>query len=270
MNPIFTQQRILLTVAYDGSAFHGWQVQALGVKTLQLALEEALAKIAKHKVATIVAGRTDTGVHATSQMVHFDTTSSRPLEAWVRGVNAFLPPQMVVVSAQVVPDTFSARFDAFSRRYRYVLANDPIRPALLAGKVGWSFWPLNIEVMQEAAQHLLGEHDFSSFRASECQAKSPIKTMTRLAVYEQSGLICFDFEANAFLHHMVRNLVGALVYVGSGRLTVSEFVRIFQACDRTIAPPTFMADGLYLTGVDYPVHYQVKATPIPNWLWGKK
>ncbi len=261
--------RILLTVTYDGSAFHGWQIQPQGVVTLQAALEKALGKIAKHPVQTIVAGRTDAGVHATAQMVHFDTSSVRPMQAWIRGVNTFLPSQMAVVSAQVVDDAFHARFDAFSRRYRYVLTNNAVRPALLAGKVGWTFWALDVEKMQEAAQCLLGQHDFSSFRAAECQAKSPIKTMTKVDVYKKDDFVCFDFEANAFLHHMVRNLVGALVYVGSGRLTIQQFKDILLAKDRTVAPPTFMADGLYLTGVDYPNKYEIESMPVPGWLWGK-
>ncbi len=263
------QNRILLTVTYDGSAFHGWQVQGQGICTVQEHLETALSKIAKHPVQTIVAGRTDTGVHATAQMVHFDTNEDRPLSAWVRGVNAFLPAQMSVLHAQKIAPEFNARFDAYSRRYRYVLSNEAIRPTILSGKVGWSFWPLDVQAMHQAAQHLLGQHDFSSFRASQCQAKSPIKTMTRLDVYQNNGFICFDFEANAFLHHMVRNLVGALVYVGSHRLSEADFVALLHAKNRTFAPPTFMADGLYLTGVDYPEHYQVENLPMPAWLWGK-
>ena len=260
--------RIALILHYDGSAFNGWQVQIAGVPTVQAALEVALAKIAQHPVATIVAGRTDTGVHATGQVVHFDTNARRPLSAWVRGVNAHLPNGIAVQAAYEVAPEFSARFDAYRRAYRYVLCNEAVRPVLLRGKVGWAFRELDVAAMQQAAVCLLGEHDFSSFRASECQAKSPIKTMHHVQVSQHGNMVCFDFEANAFLHHMVRNLVGALVYVGYGKLTPTEFAALLQAKDRTQAPPTFMPDGLYLTQVHYPSACQVPLAPVPSWLWG--
>lgn len=262
--------RIALVLHYDGSAFNGWQVQVAGVPTVQTVLETALAKIALHPVATIVAGRTDTGVHATAQVVHFDTTAKRPLSAWVRGVNAHLPASVAVQEAYEVAPEFSARFDAYGRSYRYVLCNEAVRPVLLAGKVGWAFLELNVAAMQQAALCLVGEHDFSSFRASECQAKSPIKTMYSVKIARHGSMVCFDFHANAFLHHMVRNLVGALVYVGYGKLTAAEFESLLQAKDRTLAPPTFMPDGLYLTGVDYPEQFAIPKPAIPSWLWGSE
>ncbi len=263
------RQRFALTLSYDGSAFHGWQVQPQGLATIQAALEAALGQIAAHPVHTVAAGRTDAGVHATAQVVHFDTTAKRPLYAWVRGVNAHLPPSIAVLAAQPVAADFSARFDACARRYRYVLLNESIRPALLAGKVGWTFRELDVTKMQAAAQYLLGEHDFSSFRAAECQAKSPVKHLYQADVYRQHSFVCFDFQASAFLHHMVRNLVGALVYVGRGKLSVADFAALIQARDRALAPPTFMADGLYLTGVAYPAHFGLASAPVPRWLWGR-
>ena len=261
--------RIALILHYDGSAFNGWQMQPAGVPTVQTALELALSKIALHPVATIVAGRTDTGVHATAQVVHFDTTAKRPLSAWVRGVNAHLPSSVAVQAAYEVSPEFSARFDAYGRSYRYVLCNEAVHPVILAGKVGWAFRELSIDAMQQAAVCLVGEHDFSSFRAAECQAKSPIKTMYSVNIHQHGSMVCFDFHANAFLHHMVRNLVGALVYVGYGKLSVADFQALQAACNRTLAPPTFMPDGLYLTGVDYPEHFGVPRAAIPSWLWGQ-
>lgn len=260
--------RIALILHYDGSAFYGWQVQPKGIPTVQAALEHALAKIAQHPVATIVAGRTDTGVHATGQVVHFETLAQRPLSAWVRGVNAHLPNGIAVQSAHEVAPEFSARFDAYRRAYRYVLCNEAVRPVLLAGKVGWAFRELDVAAMQQAALCLVGEHDFSSFRAAECQAKSPIKTMYAVKVSRQGSMICFDFEANAFLHHMIRNLVGALVYVGYGKMTPAQFHHLLLQKNRTQAPPTFMPDGLYLTQVHYPEHFAVPVAQVPSWLWG--
>ncbi len=243
--------RIALGVEYDGRAFSGWQSQPDG-NTVQDALNRALSVIAHEPVVCAAAGRTDAGVHAAMQVAHFDTTARRPLSAWVRGVNAHLPPEVAVVWAREVGDDFHARFSAFSRSYSYFLLNHPVRPSLLAGKVGWYHAPLDAGAMREAAASLLGRHDFSSFRAAECQAKSPEKHLQRFDVDEQDGLIRFDLTADAFLHHMVRNLVGALVYAGSGRLSLDALAELLAARERRRAPPTFMPDGLYLTGVGYP------------------
>lgn len=261
--------RVALGVEYDGRLFNGWQRQIATIPTVQAALEYALTQVCGQPVSVIAAGRTDTGVHALMQVVHFDAPVERPLTAWIRGVNAHLPIGVSVQRAQVVADVFHARFDAYERSYRYVLMSAPARPALLAGKVGWTHYALDIEKMQEAANLLLGEHDFSSFRASECQAKSPVKQLNELRVYEHQGLICFDLSASAFLHHMVRNIVGALVYVGAGRLSVAEFKVIFEQKSRLKAPPTFMADGLYLTKVRYPSEFNVLwSAEGASWLWG--
>lgn len=261
--------RVALGLEYDGRWFNGWQKQKSGVPTVQAALEHALAQVCDQPVGVIAAGRTDTGVHALMQVVHFDAPVERPLSAWVRGVNAHLPAGVSVQRAQVVAEDFHARFDAFERSYRYVLLSAPARPAILAGKVGWTHYELAIDAMQAAADVLLGEHDFSSFRAAQCQAKSPVKQLNHLRVYRQQGLICFDLAASAFLHHMVRNIVGALVYVGAGRLSVAEFQHIFAQKSRLQAPPTFMADGLYLTRVRYPAKFDLAwSDTAATWLWG--
>ncbi|MDF0606523.1 tRNA pseudouridine(38-40) synthase TruA [Neisseriaceae bacterium TC5R-5] len=248
--------RIALGIEYDGRAFSGWQSQSHG-NTVQDKLNQAIAKIADDASRTIAAGRTDAGVHAAMQVVHFDTEVSRPLTAWIRGVNAFLPDDIAVVWAQEVIPQFHARFSATARSYSYFLLNSPVRSCLLAGKVGWFHQRLNVDAMQAAAVHLLGRHDFSSFRAAECQAKSSFKDLQQLDICWQDELIRFDFKADAFLHHMVRNIVGALVYVGKGALMIDDMASLLAACDRTTAPPTFMPDGLYLTGVSYPAVFDL-------------
>lgn len=262
-----TAQRWALTVAYDGAYFHGWQKQPGGLVTLQSALEAAISQVAAQPVAITVAGRTDAGVHATAQVVHFDTTTRRPESAWMRGVNTVLDQHVRVMKAQPVAAHFHARFDAFGRRYRYVLMSSPVRPPQLQKRVGWTHLPLDMGLMREAAALLIGEHDFSSFRASDCQAKTPIKTLYDVHMGGSSELMVMDFYGNAFLHHMVRNMVGALVYVGSGKLTVAGFAELMARKNRQTAPPTFMPDGLYLTGVDYPPEFGVNTPPLPVWLW---
>ncbi len=258
--------RYALTLSYDGSQFYGWQKQTADVPTVQTALEHALSAIAQHPINVTAAGRTDTGVHATAQVVHFDSDANRPISAWVRGVNAHLPDGVAVLHAQAVAPEFHARFDAFARRYRYLLQSAPVRSPLLIGRAGWTHYPLNIQDIQAAVQYLIGEHDFSSFRAAECQAKSPIKTMYSVQITLVGDLIKLDFHANAFLHHMIRNIVGALVYVGCGRLSVNEFAELIQKRSRLYAPPTFMPDGLYFAGADYPEHFDIKNMSLPDWL----
>lgn len=244
-------KRLVLGLEYDGQPFEGWQTQTHG-RTVQDALERALSVVADERVATVCAGRTDTGVHAAVQVVHFETRAIRPVSAWVRGVNAHLPPSVAVCWAREVDDSFHARFSARARCYRYLLLNRPVRAALLHGSVGWFHLPLDVEAMADAAAILRGEHDFSSFRAAECQAKSPIRTLTHAEVRRHGDWIIFEFEANAFLHHMIRNLVGALVYVGKGAFPADGMRGLLAARDRRRAPPTFSPAGLYLCGVDYP------------------
>ena len=246
--------RIALGVEYDGSAFRGWQTQP-GGHTVQDALEAAMRQIAGELVDVVCAGRTDAGVHATGQVVHFDTQLSRPLSAWVRGVNTFLPPAVAVRWAKPVADEFHARFSAFGRRYRYVLINRPQRSGVWHGRAGWYHHPLDLEKMQQGAAFLLGEHDFSSFRAADCQAKSPIKTVRQAEVRRHGDIVIVEFEAGAFLHHMVRNLVGSLVYVGQGKHPPQWMAELLVAKDRRLAAPTFAAAGLYLVGVNYEPHW---------------
>lgn len=250
--------RIALGIEYDGSAFCGWQTQPGGA-SVQDALESALRQIAGFPLKVVCAGRTDAGVHASGQVVHFDALQDRPLSAWVRGVNSFLPSSVAVRWAQLVPDSFHARFSARARHYRYLLLNRAQRPGVWHGRVGWYHWPLDEQAMQQAARHLPGEHDFSAFRAAQCQAKSPVKTMQRASVQRVGDLLVFDFAASAFLHHMVRNLVGSLVYIGQGKHAPDWMASLLRSRSRSLAAPTFSAAGLYLLGVDYEPHWALPA-----------
>lgn len=246
--------RIALGVEYFGNGFHGWQSQASG-GTVQDSLEAALAEIAGLPIGVICAGRTDAGVHATHQVVHFEAPVERPLTAWVRGVNSNLPAGVAVRWAQAMDAEFHARFSARGRRYRYLLLNRPQRPGLWSGRVGWHHGALDLLQMQDAAQRLLGEHDFSAFRAAGCQAKTPVKALWRADIRQQGNLFVFDFEASAFLHHMVRNLVGSLVYIGKGTQPAGWIDELLQAKDRKQAAPTFSPDGLYFRGPIYEPHW---------------
>jgi tRNA pseudouridine38-40 synthase len=242
--------RLALGVEYDGSPFCGWQSQADG-QTVQDTLQSALSQIAGEHISVAAAGRTDTGVHAIEQVVHFDTRVERPLTAWVRGVNALLPSSITVLWAYPVQDEFHARFSAHGRSYRYLLVNRVTRSALYAGKVGWFHAPLDIGLMQSAARHLMGEHDFSAFRSSECQAKTPVKYVQRLDIRRQGEMLIFDVSADAFLHHMVRNMVGCLVYVGKGKYPPDWLADVLDGRERSRAAPTFAPDGLYLRRIEY-------------------
>jgi tRNA pseudouridine38-40 synthase len=242
--------RLALGLQYDGAAFRGWQTQS-GGGTVQDAVEQALAQLAAAPVPTVCAGRTDAGVHATYQVVHIDPPAARPLAAWVRGANSHLPAQAAVRWAVQVPETFHARFGARARRYDYVLLNDPVRSPLLAQRTGWMPRPLDIEPMRQAARLLVGRHDFSAFRSAECQASSPVRELRQLDIERSGSLIRFRLVANAFLHHMVRNLVGSLVYVGLGRQPARWVGEVLAGRDRKAAAPTFSAAGLYLTAVEY-------------------
>ncbi len=242
--------RIALGLEYDGAAFCGWQSQPGGCG-VQDHLERALSQFADVTVALTAAGRTDTGVHAAAQVAHFDTDALRDEHAWVRGPNSLLDPNVRVLWAQGVPDAFHARYSALSRTYRYLLLDDPVAPASLRGRVGWFHRPLDAPLMAEAAAALVGEHDFSAFRDAQCQAKSPVRTVHEALVARRGNLVVFTFRANAFLHHMVRNLVGALVYVGAGRQAPAWPAELLAGRDRTRAAPTFMPDGLYLSAIEY-------------------
>ena len=243
--------RHVLGISYDGSGFDGWQSQP-SRNTVQDVLENALSSIADVPVRVSAAGRTDTGVHAAAQVVHFDCDSDRPEMAWVRGTNAHLPPEVAVQWALSVGDGFHARFSAVQRSYRYVLYNHPVRNALMSRHVGWYHRKLDVVRMEKAAQWLVGEHDFSAFRSSECQAKSPVRNLMAASVRATGPQIIFDFSANAFLHHMVRNMVGSLIYVGSGKQEPGWIGELIKGRDRAAAAPTFAPQGLYLSGVEYP------------------
>lgn len=251
--------RVALSLEYDGSRFLGWQTQP-GGGTVQDALQDALSAVAGERIAVTCAGRTDRGVHARMQVVHFDTRAQRPDTAWVRGTNALLPESIAVQWAGTVPGEFHARYAAHARTYRYVLLNRPVRPALEARYAGWCHAPLDVQAMRAAAQHLIGEHDFSSFRSSECQAKTPVRTLHALHVRAEGERIELELGANAFLHHMVRNIVGLLVYVGRGKHPPAWAGEVLQARDRARAAPTFAAEGLYLEQVHYEDRWGIPQT----------
>ena len=258
--------RWALGVTYHGQAYEGWQSQPSG-RTVQDRLEAALAQFAARPVHTVCAGRTDAGVHGLMQVVHFDTDAERAAFSWVRGTNTFLPPDIAVQWAQPVPDSFHARNSARARRYAYVLLESPVRPSLEAGRAGWVFRPLDAEALRAAAAHLEGEHDFTSFRASGCQAKTPVKTMQPVRITRRGPYWRFDFEANAFLHHMIRNIMGCLVLVGQG-LQKPEWMReVIAARSRDAAAPTFAPDGLYFLRPVYDDHWGLPVqVPAYDWL----
>lgn len=251
-------ERIVLGVQYDGSPWQGWQTQ-LSRNTVQDKLQLALRKFTQTDIVTTCAGRTDTGVHALEQVVHFDTDLKREAFSWVRGLNANLPPSIAVrwvseVSREATDDSgedFHARFSARSRTYHYLLYNHPVRSPLLVGKAGWVFRSLDVEKMQAAAQFLLGMHDFSAFRSSQCQAKSPVKMMHDVRIVRRGDLIMFTLRASAFLHHMVRNIIGSLILAGTGSKEPEWMKEVLEGRSRDRAAPTFMPDGLYLAKIDY-------------------
>jgi len=250
--------RIAIGLEYDGSAFCGWQTQpsSCGV---QDHLQAALSQFADSPIEVTAAGRTDAGVHAAAQVVHFDTEATRA--DWVRGTNAHLPPAVRAVWSAPVPTDFHARYSARSRTYRYLLVNAPVAPALLARKAGWYHRPLDVERMVEGAQALVGAHDFSAFRDAQCQAKSPVRDLTLARIERRGDLVDFTFRANAFLHHMVRNMVGALVYVGAGKQPPGWIGELLGQRDRTRSAPTFAPDGLYLAAIEYDTAFSIPEFP---------
>jgi tRNA pseudouridine38-40 synthase len=220
-------------------------------------LEAALGQFTAQRVSTLCAGRTDAGVHALMQVVHFDTDRERPTNAWVRGINALLPRDIAVQWAMAMPDTFHCRASATSRRYAYVVLDSPIRPSLERGRVGWTFRPLDGAAMRLAADTLVGEHDFSSFRASQCQALSPVKTMHAIDIHRNGAYWRFEFEANAFLHHMIRNIMGCLITIGQGKKPPTWMAEVLAARNRGVAAPTFSPDGLYFLGPRYSAEWGI-------------
>jgi tRNA pseudouridine38-40 synthase len=251
--------RIAIGIEYDGTPYLGWQSQPNG-NTVQDHVQAALSHIAQHPVQVTATGRTDSGVHALMQVAHFDTHSQRPLDAWVRGCNSHLPDSIRIVWARAVAEQFHARHSALARHYQFLLFNRRVASAVRSHKVSWYHLPLDFAAMQQGIQYFIGQHDFSAFRASECQAPSPVKTMLKADLQRFGDYFLFSFSASGFLHHQVRNMVGALVYVGNGRLAPSAIADLLQQKDRRLAPPTFSGDGLYLTGVSYAEQWQLPAS----------
>jgi tRNA pseudouridine38-40 synthase len=250
--------RIAIGLEYDGTAFCGWQTQPGGCG-VQDHLQGALSRFAASPVEVTAAGRTDTGVHATAQVAHFDAPVVREDSAWVRGTNTYLHEAVRVLWAAAVPEDFHARYSARSRTYRYLLVNEPVAPAVLRGRVGWYHRPLDADAMAEAARCLVGDHDFSAFRDAQCQAKSPVRHLVQADVARRGNLLTFTFRANAFLHHMIRNIVGSLVYVGAGKQPREWTAQLLAGRDRRAAAPTFAPEGLYLAGVEYDAAYPLPA-----------
>jgi tRNA pseudouridine38-40 synthase len=263
-----TSVRLALGVSYRGQHYQGWQTQPAG-NTVQDHLEAALAQFANAPVPTTCAGRTDAAVHGLNQVVHIDAPVPREAISWVRGTNRYLPPDIAVQWCQPVPASFHARFHALGRRYCYVLLESAVRPALDAGLVGWVFRPLDGPAMQAAADVLLGEHDFSAFRSAQCQAPSPIRRLNGITVSRHGAYWRFDFDGNAFLHHMVRNIMGCLVAVGSGVRSVAWMSEVLASRSRLKAAPTFAAAGLYFMGPYYDANLALpEQTPAMAWLPG--
>ena len=261
-NPVATTRgpRLALGLSFRGGAYRGWQSQR-GGQTVQDALELALSRFADVPVTTVCAGRTDTGVHAVQQVVHLDAPVDRDSNAWVRGTNAHLPRDIAVQWCMGVDPRFHARFSARGRRYTYVLLESAVRPSLESGLVGWVFRPLDGEAMRAAAAILQGEHDFSSFRSSQCQSPTPVKHLRELSISRHGRYWRFEFEASAFLHHMVRNLMGCLIAVGTGGQTVEWVREVLEARSRSAAAPTFAPDGLYFLGPDYEPEWGLPRSP---------
>jgi len=246
--------RIALGIEYDGHHFSGWQFQE-NLRTVQGCLEEALSKIADEKIKVFCAGRTDAGVHATGQVVHFDTEANRDLRAWTLGANAHLPNSIAVTWVQEVNGDFHACFSALSRKYRYIIYNQSLRPAILASRVTWHHCPLDADLMEQAAQYLIGELDFSSFRSAHCESKTPMRNMHFIHVKRHGNFVVIELQANAFLHHMVRNIAGVLMRIGAGVKKPGWAKDVLEARDRRQAAETASAAGLYLCEVKYPEDY---------------
>lgn len=261
-DPLPAGSRIACRVEYNGARYNGWQSQPhLNVITVQQELEAALSAVANAPLRVHCAGRTDTGVHGHCQIVHFDAPVARSPKAWVLGTNASMAADVRLHWATAVGEDFHARFSATARRYRYLIANTPVRPAMLGGQVSWYRYPLDAELMQRAAQSLLGEQDFSAFRAAACQSSSPMRNVESVSVVRRGDILVVDIQANAFLHHMVRNIVGSLLAVGSGRKPEAWIGELLAAGDRTRAADTAPPDGLYLVDVRYPARFGLPETP---------
>ncbi len=253
--------KIALGIEYDGTEFYGWQAQA-NLRTVQGCLEAALTAIADEPIKVFCAGRTDAGVHASGQVIHFETQAKRNLRAWTLGANTHLPPTIAVRWVQEVDDVFHARFSAIARRYRYIILNHALRSAIFASRATWFYHPLQIEAMQYAAKYLIGEHDFSSFRSAQCESRTPMRNVQELIVSRRGDFVIIDIQANAFLHHMDRNIVGVLLQIGSGWQEPDWMLQVLHSKDRRVAAETASACGLYLNKVVYPERYPFPANEI--------
>ncbi len=252
--------RVAMGVEYDGTSFHGWQVQD-NVDTVQAQLEQAVSFVADHPVRVHCAGRTDTGVHGLGQVIHFDTTAFRPVRSWILGTNVNLPAQINVTWAKQVPESFHARFSACSRCYRYLILNRMARSAIWRNRVVWVHRPLDVKKMQQASRCLIGTHDFSSYRALGCQAKSPVRSIADLQIAQDKDRIVIEVEADGFLHHMVRNIAGVLIAVGEGERSVDWPREVLDYRDRTLGGVTAPPQGLYLVSVGYPDEFELPENP---------
>ena len=246
--------RVAASIEYAGQSFSGWQKQP-GVKTVQGELEKAIFSITKQKISTTAAGRTDAGVHALGQVIHFDTDLKRSMHSWVKGINAFLPDSIRIKWAIEVSDNFHARFSAKQREYQYLLLSKPINSAIMHTYCGWTFYELNIDLIKKSLLKFKGEHDFNAFRSSECQAKSSVRTISKINVKQYGEYFLFTFEADAFLQHQIRNMMGTILKVGYGSIDISQVEFLLKQNDRRLVPPTFSPNGLYLTNIRYDSKY---------------
>ncbi len=253
-------RRVALSVSYNGSAYYGWQSQKSGLPTIQKFIEKAVSLVANEPIEVVCAGRTDKSVHASNQIIHFDTSAERSPRSWIFGCNTNLPRDISVSWAGYVDEKFHARFSATSRRYNYLIYNHPVRPANFSTELTWCHHPLDAEKMHQAAQYLVGEHDFTSFRAVGCQSKTPFRFLEFVNVSRFGNVILIDIKGNAFLHHMVRNIAGVLMDIGSGKEAVEWCDYVLKAKDRTKAAVTAQPNGLFLTQVDYPEHFLIQQT----------
>lgn len=258
--------RIAAILEYDGAKFCGWQWQD-GVRTVQAVVEASLAKVADAPVRVITAGRTDTGVHACAQVIHFDTRSPRSDSSWRQGANSNLPPDVAVRWVGERDTEFHARFSATGRQYRYVIFNRRVRPTHLLGHVTWEYRQLDVSKMRQAATFLQGTHDFTSFRTVHCQAKSPVRELRSLEVTQSGSLIHITADANAYLHHMVRNLAGVLIAIGAGEQPPEWAREVLEARDRALGGVTAPPDGLYLTAIEYPEAFDIPNLSPDSGLW---
>lgn len=262
-------QRWAVGIEFNGAAFRGWQTQQAGVRSVQATLEAALGQVANHPVVLHAAGRTDAGVHASQMIAHFDSPSARSARSWIMGTNTLLPPEIALRWAVPMPETFHARFRAIARRYRYVLLNQPYRPALLNGQVTHVYQTLDVSAMQAALNQIVGTHDFSSFRAVACQSNQPVRTVSHARLSQHGALLVLDIQANGFLHHMVRNIVGVLLSIGQGDQPIDWIDHLLRIRDRTEAGVTAPPDGLYFIDALYPHPFELPKAPLgPVWLSG--